>query len=117
MSTSSSSSKDESDSDREGIEDLLRRIKVRQLDKIDANSFPYLVQKCYLIILVLTVLGAAYFYSAIISKFMPDTGFFILDAVKHDSYFCYLIPLMILPTLIVVYLQWLSMTLFQHTQN
>ena len=117
MSTGSRSANDDSDSDREGIEELLRTIKVRQLDKIDANSFPFLVQKCYFIIITLTILGAVYFYSAIISKFMPDTGYFILDAVKYDNYFCYLIPLMILPTLIVVYLQWLSMTLFQHTQS
>jgi hypothetical protein len=84
---------------------------------MDVSSSPYLIQKCYFAIISLTMLGLAYLYSAIISKVMPDTGFVILDAIKYDYYFCYLIPLMILPTVIVVYLKWLSMSLFQHTQN
>ena len=108
---------EDSESDHEDIDDLLRRIKVRQLNEIDVTSSPYLIEKCYLAIGFLTLFGLTYFYSAIISKLMPDTGIFVLDIIKHDYYFCYLIPLMILPTLIVIYLKWLSMSLFKHTQN
>ena len=103
--------------DHDDIEELLRRIKVRQLNDIDIKSTSFLIEKCYFINISLSAIGIAYCYAAIVSKFMPDTGVYILDSIKKDNYFCYLIPLMILPTFIVIYLKWLSMSLFQHTQN
>jgi Phosphatidylinositol N-acetylglucosaminyltransferase subunit Y len=53
-------------------------------------------------------------YSAFVSKLMPDTGILVLDFMKHDYYFCYLFPLMLLPTYIVVYINWLAMKFFKN---
>ena len=59
--------------------------------------------------------GLIFLYSAIISKLLPDTGIEILDVIKNDYYFCYLIPLSIVPTYAVIYLNWVAITHF--TQN
>ncbi|KXS17951.1 hypothetical protein M427DRAFT_68116 [Gonapodya prolifera JEL478] len=39
-------------------------------------------------------------YCGFVSKMMPDTGWVILDAIKHDNYYCYLVPLTI-PTAVI----------------
>jgi hypothetical protein len=57
--------------------------------------------------------GSVYFYAAILSKFLPHTGNVYLDAVKDDDYYCYLIPLSIIPTYIIVYLNWACMKLYE----
>ena len=59
-------------------------------------------------------LGIAFLYAVLLSKYMPDTGIMVIDAIKYDHYFCYLIPLLILPTYLAIYLNWLSMKLFQY---
>lgn len=61
--------------------------------------------------------GVLFSYSAFISKLMPDTGILVLDFMKHDYYFCYLFPLMLLPTYIVVYINWLAMKFFKNNWN
>ena len=58
--------------------------------------------------------GVSFVYAAFISKFMPDTGVLILDFIKEDFYFCYLFPLLLLPTYIVVYINWLAMKFFKN---
>lgn len=58
-------------------------------------------------------IGIIYLYTALVSKLLPDTGYFILDFFKHDFYFCYLIPLSIIPTYAVIYLNWLAMRHFE----
>ena len=55
-----------------------------------------------------------FIYAAFASKLMPDTNIYILDFIKYDYYFCYLIPLMLLPTYIVVYINWLAMKFFKN---
>ena len=62
---------------------------------------------------VFAAFGAIFLYTAIISKLLPDTGYFVIDFIKHDYYFCYLIPLSIVPTYAVVYLNWLAMRHFE----
>jgi len=52
-------------------------------------------------------------YAGVISKFLPDTGIILLDDIKYDYYYCYLVPLTILPTYMVIYLNWLSMKFFE----
>eukprot|EP01031_Cornospumella_fuschlensis_P039148 gene39148-47630_t len=67
--------------------------------------------------LVLVILSALVLltslYTIVISKLMPYTGILVLDFVKDDEYFCYLLPLLVLPTFSVVYLNWLAMNHFQ----
>ena len=74
-------------------------------------------QKVYygysLIFLSISVL-AVFIYAAFISKLMPPSDNAYLNAIQNDSYFCFLIPLVVLPTYVVIYLNWLSMRFFEH---
>jgi hypothetical protein len=36
-----------------------------------------------------------------------------VDFIKYDEYFCYLLPLSILPTYLILYLNWLAMRHFE----
>lgn len=65
----------------------------------------------YPLLISSTLLVLFYLYAAIFSKMMPPTGIFILNAIREDEYFCFLIPLLILPTFLVVYLNWLAFQL------
>ncbi len=60
------------------------------------------------------VTGILFLYAAVVFKMMPITGNYVLNFMNQDHYFCYLIPLMVLPTYIVIYLNWLSTKMFQH---
>lgn len=57
--------------------------------------------------------GIVYLYMAFLSKLLPDTGYYVIDFFKYDFYFCYLIPLGIIPTYMVIYLNWLAMRHFE----
>ena len=57
--------------------------------------------------------GIIYLYMAFLSKLLPDTGYYVIDFFKYDYYFCYLIPLGIIPTYMVIYLNWLAMRHFE----
>lgn len=96
------------------VEDICHNLGVRQLDKIHVQNYKFLGTLCKTIILVLVCGGTLFLYAAIISKFIPNTGNKFLDAIKRDVYFCYLLPLMTLPTIAVIYLKWLTMTLFKY---
>jgi phosphatidylinositol glycan anchor class Y biosynthesis protein len=58
-------------------------------------------------------IGLVFLYTALLSKLLPDTGFPAIDFIKHDYYFCYLLPLSIVPTYMVIYLNWLAMRHFE----
>ncbi len=60
-----------------------------------------------------SILGIVYIYTAFLSKLLPDTGYEFIDFFKYDYYFCYLFPLAIIPTYMVVYLNWLAMRHFE----
>lgn len=96
------------------LEHLLNNLHVRRINSINVTDFKHIEQKCRLTIVFSVVISLVYFYAAFISKMLPYTGYFILDSMKDDYYVCYLLPLMIVPTIVVVYLEWLSMTFFQH---
>lgn len=68
----------------------------------------------YALVFGSSLFGVCFLYGAVLSKHIPQTNIYILDQMKKDAYFCYLIPLLIVPTYIVIYLNWLSMKLFQH---
>ena len=48
------------------------------------------------------------------SKGLPPTGVRLLDAVREDTYFCLLVPMLVPTTLIAVYANWVSMKFFKH---
>lgn len=96
------------------LEHLLDALSVRRINSIGLKNFKYIEQKCRLCIVFSVFIALIYLYAAFISKLMPYTGYLVLDAMKDDYYVCYLLPLITLPTIIVVYLEWLSMTFFQH---
>jgi len=58
---------------------------------------------------------ALLFYALAISKLLPDTGFVLLDAIKHDRYYSYLLAATIPVTLIFIYFNWLSLKFFRHS--
>lgn len=94
---------------KDKTEDLFEELGLRHLGKLqtpaDATCYGY----CTLITVL--ILAVAYLYAGIISKLLPYSGYEVLDAVKEDVYFCYLAPLILLPTLVMIYLNWLS---FEH---
>lgn len=67
----------------------------------------------YAITCSFVAIGIVYLYTAFVSKLLPDTGYFLLDFFKYDYYFCFLIPLSIIPTYMVIYLNWLAMRHFE----
>jgi hypothetical protein len=50
----------------------------------------------------------------VVAKFMPETGYPLLDFFRHDEYYCYVVPLTILPSLIALYLNWVSIEFYKH---
>jgi hypothetical protein len=48
-----------------------------------------------------------------VSKLLPPSGHALLDAVRADRFYCLLLPLCALPTYLILYLNWLSMRLFE----
>jgi hypothetical protein len=67
-------------------------------------------------IIVTSVLaGLGFAYALVVSKFlMPTTGIYVLDLIKDDQYYCYFLPLCLIPTYLFFYLNWLSWTYFQY---
>jgi len=53
-------------------------------------------------------------YAIAISKIIPKTGVWFLDLVADDVYYCLLVPLIIIPSVLVVYLNWLGMKFYRH---
>jgi hypothetical protein len=52
-------------------------------------------------------------YAAFLSKLLPPTGHVLLDSVRDDCFYCFLLPLSVLPTSLILYLNWLSMRIFE----
>lgn len=65
-----------------------------------------------LICIVLFII--VYIYCAVISKYFPDSDYQFLNLIKNDNYYCYLIPLSIIPTYFVYYLNWLCISLLEN---
>ena len=68
---------------------------------------------------ILIVIGALIFitstYSMIIAKiFMPYTGNIILDWIKDDEHYIFLVPSMVVTIMIFAYWNWVSMKFFRH---
>ncbi|KAJ3366030.1 hypothetical protein GGF32_007530 [Allomyces javanicus] len=68
-----------------------------------------------MLVVVLCALGAAAFlYAAIISKVLPATGVWWLDAIRNDWYYCFLIPLMAPVSIFFLIWNWYGKKLFRH---
>ena len=54
-------------------------------------------------------------YCMIIAKFfMPYTGNKVLDAIKDDEHYIFLIPSMLVTVMLFAYWNWVSMKFFRH---
>ncbi|KNE59123.1 hypothetical protein AMAG_18102 [Allomyces macrogynus ATCC 38327] len=92
-------------SDMKPIHDLHARI-------IDDSLFSPLPP---MVVVALSVLGAAAFlYAAIISKLLPSTGIWWLDAIRNDWYYCFLIPLTAPVSIFFLIWNWYGKKLFRH---
>ena len=92
--------------------DLLRRLGVREADGGSGQTSLFLLSVAILSLSAVTAL--VFLYAIVVSKFMPNTGVYLLDYIKHDQYFCFLLPLSVLPTYLYIYVNWLSLTYFRH---
>ena len=69
----------------------------------------------YLLILIGALIFVGSTYCMIIAKvFMPYTGNIILDKIKDDEHYIFLLPSMLLIILVFAYWNWVSMKLFRH---
>ena len=69
----------------------------------------------YLLIAFGAILFMTSTYSMIIAKiFMPYTGNRMLDWIKDDEHYIFLIPSMVVTIMIFAYWNWVSMKFFRH---
>ncbi len=68
----------------------------------------------YLLLICTFIFFVGTMYTLTVSKFMPNTGNAILDAIKADDYYCLLIPVTILVTWLFIYFNWMSLKFFRH---
>ena len=101
----------EDTSDIRNCEESFKRLGLRHFGRItiptNLDLYGYVITSFFALV------GALFVYTAFISKLLPDTGNFVLDFFKYDYYFCFLVPLSILPTYAVIYLNWLAMRHFE----
>ena len=95
----------------EEMEMLFATLGIRNFRSVDKKDMTYLG---WTLISFSVVLAAVFFYTAFLSKLFPVSGNDFIDAIKFDSYFCFFVPLLILPTYLIVYLNWLAISFFSH---
>lgn len=89
--------------------DVIKRSKIGDSTESETVTWGYILLGGTVISYLVII------YATIISKlFIPDTGNAFLDWVKHDKYYCYLLPAMIPVTFFFVYLNWMSLKFFRH---
>ena len=93
------------------VDSRFRDLGLRHFGRMQLNTSVF-IASCIFIFPI--VFGGIFAYAAFISKLMPDTGNAILDYIKDDYYFCYLLPLMILPLYFLIYVNWLAMKFFEN---
>lgn len=54
-------------------------------------------------------------YALIFSPLVGSTEHVLLDFIREDTYYCFLIPLLIPTTVIILYVNWVSVKFFRHT--
>ncbi|ORZ27556.1 phosphatidylinositol N-acetylglucosaminyltransferase subunit Y-domain-containing protein [Catenaria anguillulae PL171] len=56
----------------------------------------------------------AFAYAAIMSKMLPATGIWWMDAIREDRYYCFMVPLVLPLTIYHVIWNWFGLKLFRH---
>lgn len=90
------------------------RQKIIQDVKQDSHSDNLTVLSGWLLLIITYILFIGLMYAIFISKWMPDTGHSLLDAIKRDNYYCLLVPLTLPVSIIMVFVNWLGMKFFRH---
>ncbi|KAI9228703.1 MAG: phosphatidylinositol N-acetylglucosaminyltransferase subunit Y, partial [Piptocephalis tieghemiana] len=49
-----------------------------------------------------------------LSNWVPDTGSEVLDWLKHDQYYCLMLPLLLPTTMFAVFWNWTGLKFFRH---
>jgi hypothetical protein len=98
----------------EHLELVFKRLDLRNIHHIKPSKNLYLA--CNLVAISI-IAGILYIYAAFVSKLLPDTGYWILDFIKHDYYYCYLVPLLLLPTYAVIWLNWIASQIYEHNKS
>jgi phosphatidylinositol glycan anchor class Y biosynthesis protein len=92
-------------------EALFTKLGLRHFGRIQHSAKARLYG--YGIVVAAIIVGVLFLYCAIVSKYLPDSGNAFLDGIKHDHYFCYLLPLTIFPTMLARYVNWLARQHFE----
>jgi len=95
----------------EEMEILFCALGIRNFKSVDKKDMTLLGWTLISFSLTLAIL---FVYSAFLSKLFPNSGNAFIDAIKSDTYFCFFVPLLILPTYLVIYLNWLAISFFSH---
>ena len=93
-------------------EEFYKRLGLRHFGRMRVDE-TWSLWAAYALVFFASTGGLLFFYAAFLSKYMPDTGFWLLDEMKRDEYICFFIPLMAVPTVGTIYLNWLSMKLYE----
>lgn len=112
--TSNSNTLNELDTDPDVLrqEELFKYLGLRHLGKLQSSA-TFSTALGYVLIATAALSFIGFLYATYFSKILPFTGIEWLDAIKRDRYFCYLIPLSLLPTSILLYIHWLAKRHFQ----
>ncbi|ORY91337.1 phosphatidylinositol N-acetylglucosaminyltransferase subunit Y-domain-containing protein [Syncephalastrum racemosum] len=68
----------------------------------------------YALLAATAIMFLSTLYAIIGSKFMPDTGVPVLDWIKHDEYYCLLVPITALAAIYFIMWNWMGMKFFRH---
>jgi phosphatidylinositol N-acetylglucosaminyltransferase subunit Y len=72
------------------------------------------IYRGYLLIVIGLMATTGFLYATTVSKLLPYSGLPLLDAIKDDHYFCYLIPMMLIPAYFTIYVNWLADQVFNN---
>ena len=100
------------------------RLKQRLFDHVECFwwYFRVLASLCFRKFMILILIFLFYTsrrvskrrYAVVLSKILPRFDVWILDAIKDDEYYCILLPMTIVPSILVLYLNWLGMKFYRH---
>ncbi|CAG8616550.1 5228_t:CDS:2 [Paraglomus brasilianum] len=110
MSTTSSSFPNLDTPDRSHTPDYTRKT-TRHLSEFDPDT----TALWGLVLLLGTyIVFVVSMYAIVVSKLVPETGNKILDWIKHDEYYCLLVPVTLSVTVYAVFWNWMGMKFFRH---
>ena len=101
-------------SDKYNKAELFKRLNLRDFRNNEPQSRLSYEFPAYCVIAFTSLFLFIFIYASFISAFVPDSGISVIDFLKYDQYYIYLLPIMILPTYIVIYLNWMAIRMFEH---